>query len=205
MKYNLSVYGIFHPLWKFITTQILTFYGILGLIRELLPDKIQHYLLLKEIFSSVPWYLFVIIGLIVFIIIKFMVVPSYFEFINEINKKASELIKDHNSKTTDSETINGITKLVYLSWPPDSKDRDWTIERVISYPWHNFRQILETIHRKTEIYEFIKSKSDQYGINDSYLNKLRSYLPKPILNSVEETELKIIIKSLLNMAIDIKP
>jgi len=59
------------PIWKTILPNFMTVYGIFALIRDdFLPEKWQNKLKLSGFINMVPWYLWVIAGLLFYFILK---------------------------------------------------------------------------------------------------------------------------------------
>jgi len=149
-------------------------------------------------------YLIILTIEILFMILVLKEKPSIDFIIKNINERAIELIKQHNDKTNDIEVINGVGKKVCLYWPPQNNERDWTINKILENKWWKFKPIFENILRDNKIYEFMKTKGNQYGIDEAKLEKLRYFLQYPSQNKSDEPVIEDIIKALLNMAIDIK-
>jgi len=111
MKKNKSIWHIaFRPIWKLATSGGFAIFGVLVSIRdELLPDNFQNMLHIRELFNVLPWYMWIIAGLVLFMVLKASEVHRALKKNDDDHtdshdktkdKKSHEMSSDHNGHIT---------------------------------------------------------------------------------------------------------
>jgi len=143
------------------------------------------------------------ISIIVELMMLYLIVvtkPKYLSFLKCLRKTIIKSVTEFNKNPTGQHIEKGERVPSTIDWPPKNNERIGTVYHFVEHFEHlniyDFIPILEMINRNGEVYEFIKSNSEQYNFPIAVFKNNQAFNDKKVTRDA--------ITALINISLDYK-